>query len=189
MATAVSRGISWLLRLDYPSDTSELGLKRHSGKTVNAFEMIDALEVLRTLISDTKCVSKPMYRGEKEFDFVHDIKQAIEAYFLSARRLFGEQEKDGALRRRKCRSMVHLMLNPIVESFHNMSHEEALEVYDAVIDQAISDIIECDHDAAADDAFVVQHLIAKEVARKNRVQAAVDGIMRLRRRKRRRKNK
>lgn len=184
MTTAVSRGINWLLRLDYPSDTSEVGLNRHYGKTVDALEMIDALECLRTMFNDVRRVQGPMYRGEKEFDFVHDLKQSVEGYFL-----VGEDMKDGALRRRKYRSMVHLLLNPLIDSFHNLSHEEAMDAYDAVIDDAINQIIDCDHDSAADDAFVVQHLIAKEVARRNRVQATVDGILRLRRRKRRRKNK
>lgn len=184
MTTAVSRGINWLLRLDYPSDTSELGLKRHYGKTVDALEMIDALECLRIMFNDVRRVPGPMYRGEKEFDFVHDIKLAVEAYYL-----VGRDDKDSALRRRKYRSMVHLMLNPLIDSFHSLSHEEAMEAYDEIINDAINEIIECDHDSAADDAYVVQHLIAKEVARRNRVQATVDGILRLRRRKRRRKNK
>jgi hypothetical protein len=184
MTTAVSRGINWLLRLDYPSDTSELGLKRHYGKTVDALEMIDALEVLRTLFNDVRRVEGPMYRGEKEFDFVHDVKRAVEGYFFE-----GQDTKEGALRRRKYRSTVQLMLNPIIDSFHNMSHEEAMEAYDAVIDEAINEIVECEDDSAADDAFVVQHLISREVARRNRIQATVDGILRLRRRKRRRKNK
>ena len=184
MTTAVSRGINWLLRLDFPSDTSEIGLKRHAGKTVDALEMIDALEVLRIMFDETRRVEGPMYRGEKEFDFVHDLKQAVDAYFL-----VGEDEKASALRRRKYRSLVALLLNPLIDGFQNLSHEEALNAYQSIIDGAISEITECDHDSAADDAFVVQHLIAKEVARRNRVQTQVDGIMRLRRRKRRRKNK
>ena len=184
MTTAVSRGINWLLRLDYTSDTSELGLKRHYGKTVDALEIIDALEVLRTMFAETSRVEGPMYRGETEFDFVHDLKQAVDAFYL-----VGEDAKDGALRRRKYRSLVTLLLYPIIDVFQNFSHEETLEAYDAVIDGAISAVKECDHDATGDDAFVVQHLMAKEVARRNRVQAIVDGIMRLRRRKRRRKNK
>jgi len=190
MTTAVSRGIDWLLRLDYPSGTSELELKRHSGKTNDALEMIDALEILRVLFSDTRrCISidgKPtaIYRGEKQFDFIHDLKQAIEGQFFA-----GDDQKSSALLRRKNRSMVVLMLNPIVDLFLRSTHEEALEACDQVIDKAIDRIINCEHDATPDDAFVVQHLIAREVARRNKIQATVDGIMRLRRRKRRRKKK
>jgi hypothetical protein len=189
MTTAVARGIDRLLRLDYPSDTSELGLKRHYGKTVNALEMIDALEVLRSMFNDTRRIEKPMYRGEKEFDFVHDLKQAIQSYFFESRRLFGEDEKAGILRKRKNRSMVSLLLVPIVHEFQNSTHEEALKAYDALIDDAIATINEHEKDASADDAFVIQHVISNDVARRNRTQAAVDGILRLRRRKRRRKNK
>lgn len=184
MTTAVSRGINWLLRLDYPSDTSELGLNRHYGKTVDALEMIDALEVLRTMFNETSTVVGPMYRGEKEFDFIHDLKQAVEGYFF-----VGEDQKDGALRKRKYRSIVALLLNPLIDEFQNVSHQDALMAYNDVINDAISEIVDNDHDSSPDDAFVVQHLIAKEVARRQRVQATVDGIMRLRRRKRQRKKK
>ena len=114
--TAISRGINWLLRLDFPSDSSELGLKRHYGKTVDALEIIDALEVLRTLFDDTRTVVGPIYRGEKEFDFIHDLKQAIDGHFLA-----GEDVKSSALCRRKYRSLVALLLNPIVDTFQNHS--------------------------------------------------------------------
>ncbi len=182
MTTAVSRGVNWLLRLDFPSDTSDLGLKRHFGKTVDALEIIDALEVVRTMFDETRTVEGPIYRGEKEFDFIHDMKQAVEGYFLA-----GEDQKDGALRRRKYRSLVALLINPLIDEFQRLSHEEALNAYDDAIDSTITEIVECEQDATADDAFVVQHVIAREVARRNKVQAAVDGITRLRRRKRRRK--
>jgi hypothetical protein len=185
MATAVSRSINWLLRLDYTSDISEHGLKQHYGRTVDAFEMIDALEILRVLFEDTRrCVGAPMYRGEKEFDFIHDLKLAVNDHFL-----VGEDDKDSALRRRKNRSLVVLMLNPIIDQFQNSSHEEALESYNEVIDDAISQIFECDSNPSVDDALIVRRMIQKEVARRNRVQEAVDGIMRLRRRKRRKKKK
>ncbi len=184
MTTAVSRGIDWLLRLDYPSETSELELKLHSGKTVNAFEMIDALETLRILFNDTRRCSSPIYRGEKEFDFIHDLKQAIEGQFFA-----GDDQKSSALLRRKHRSMVILLMNPIVDLFLRSTHEEALDSYDQVIDKAIDQITDSEHNATADDAFVVMHLIQREVARRNKIQASVDGIMRLRRRKRRRKKK
>ena len=184
MTTVVSRGINWLLRLDYASDTSELGLNRHYGKTVDALEILDALEVLRTMFDETRTVKGPMYRGEKEFDFVYDLKQAVENHFLA-----GEDQKEGALRKRKYRSLVALLLNPIIDQFQTTSHEDALNAYDAAIDGAIEEVIGCEHNATADDAFVVQHVIANEVTRRNKIQASVDGIMRLRRRKRRRKNK
>lgn len=184
MTTVVSRGIDWLLRLDYPSGTSELEIKRHSGKTNDALEMIDSLEILRVLFSDIRRCIHPIYKGEKEFDFIHDLKQAIEGQFF-----YGDDQKSSALLRRKNRSMVVLLLNPIVELFLRSTHEEALNGYDQVIDKAIERIIDCEHDATPDDAFVVQHLIAREVARRNKIQSVVDGIMCLRRRKRRRKKK
>lgn len=179
MSLAVSRGIDQLLRLDFPLSESEIDTRRHASSTVDTFEMIDALETMRTLFRDTAdMIGKPMYKGEREFDFIHDLKTYIEAVFL-----VGEDAKQSALLRRKNRSMVVLMLNPLVDQFHRSSHEEMLERYNDAIDEAVLRINENDRDASADDAFVVRRVIQKTVERKNRVQAAVDGILRLRRRK------
>lgn len=185
MHNVVSRGIDRLLRLDYPTGNSEAELRFHAGRTVNALEMIDALEVLRSLFQDTReAIGKPIYRGEVEFDFIHDIKEAIRWYFL-----VGEDEKTGALNRRKYNSMVMLMLNPIVDHFNRYTHKEALGLCDEKIDEAIQTILDHDTDGDAVDAMIAQRLIQKEVQRRNRVATAVDGIMRLRRRKKTRKKK
>ncbi len=179
MSLAVTRGIDQLLRLDFPQSNSEIDLKRHESSVVSAIDMIDALEIMRTLFRDTSSMlGKPMYKGEREFDFIHDLKTYIEAVFL-----VGEDAKQCALLRRKHRSMVVLMLNPLVEQFHRSTHEEMLERYNTAIDEAILHINNNERDASADDAFVVKRVIQKAVERKNRVQATVDGILRLRRRK------
>ena len=185
MTTAVTRGIDQLLRLDCPLSDSEIDLKRHESSTVDAFEMINALEAMRTFFEDSAdMIGKPMYRGERDFDFIHDIKKYVEAVFL-----VGEDDKQSALLRRKNRSMVVLMLNPLVDLFQHVSHEETLERYDEVVNKAIQQIVDNERDATPDDAFVVRSVIRKEVTRRNKIQAAVDGIMRLRRRKKKRKAK
>ena len=82
-----------------------------------------------------------------------------------------------------------LMLNPLVDLFQHVSHGETLERYDEVVNKAIQQIVDNERDATPDDAFVVRSVIRKEVTRRNKIQAAVDGIMRLRRRKKKRKAK
>jgi len=83
MSLAVTRGIDQLLRLDFPQSNSEIDLKRHESSVVSAIDMIDALEIMRTLFRDTSSMlGKPMYKGEREFDFIHDLKTYIEAVFL-----------------------------------------------------------------------------------------------------------
>lgn len=185
MTQAVTRGIDRLLRLDYPQSKSEVDLRNHYGRLADSFEMIDALEYMRTFFEDSAdMLGRPMYRGERTFDFIHDIKKYIEAIFL-----VGEDMKQSALLRRKNRSMVVLMLNPLVDLFQYKTHEETLELYDDIIDNCIQHIVESDIDATPDDAFVVRSVIQKEIARRNKTQATVDGIMRLRRRKKKRKAK
>lgn len=189
MTTAVmTRGIDQLLRLDFPVGT-DLDIRHHTDRTVDALEMVDALKTIRHFFEDTRGMlvdgkSIPMYRGESEFDFIHDIKLAIKGFFL-----VGEDDKQSALRRRKYRSMVFLMLNPLVDLFQRSTHEEMLAQYGETVDLAIAHILDSNINATADDAFVVRHIIQKEVAKRNKIQATVDGIMRLRRRKKRRKSK
>ncbi len=185
MTTAVTRGIDRLLRLDFPVGNSEDDLNFHEGRTVDAFEMINALEIMRNFFKDSRdMLGKPIYRGEREFDFIHDIKEYINSYFL-----VGEDFKQTAHLRGKNRSMVVLLLNPIVDIFQHKSHEETLEEYDNIIDGAIESIINNNITATADDAFVARRVIQKEIEKRNRTQATVDGIMRLRRRKKKRKKK
>ena len=81
------------------------------------------------------------------------------------------------------------MLNPLVDLFQRSTHEEMLTQYNEAIDHAVAHINASKITATADDAFVVRHIIQKEVAKRNKIQASVDGIMRLRRRKKRRKSK
>ena len=185
MTTAVTRGIDRLLRLDFPPSDSEKDIEIHDQRTVDALEMIDALETTRTFFKDSHdMLGKPIYRGEREFDFIHDIKKYINAYFL-----VGEDAKQSALLRRKNRSMVVLLLNPVVDIFQHKTHEDTLEEYNNIIDGAIEIIVNNDITASADDAFVIRRVIQKEIEKRNHVQAAIDGIMRLRRRKKRRKKK
>lgn len=185
MTTAVTRGIDRLLRLDFPLGNSEKDLEFHEKRTVNAFEMVDALEVMRNFFKDTRdMLGKPIYRGERDFDFIHDIKEYITSYFL-----VGEDANQSIRRRAKNRSMVVLLLNPIVDIFQYKSHEETLNEYDNIINVTIDSIVNNNVTATADDAFVIRRVIQKEIEKRNRIQAAVDGIMRLRRRKKRRKKK
>lgn len=185
MTTAVTRGIDRLLRLDFPLGNSEKDIEFHEKRTVNALEMVDALEVVRTFFKDSRDMfGKPIYRGERDFDFIHDIKEYINAYFL-----VGEDSNQSIRRRAKNRSMVVLMLNPIVDLFQYKSHDDALNEYDNIIDEAIEIIVNNNVTATSDDAFVIRRVIQKEIEKRNRVQSAIDGIMRLRRRKKRRKKK
>ena len=197
MMQIVDRGIRWLLQLDYAPNINELELNRHYGKTVDAFEIIEALEVLRALFKETarpsdevarlgeiSMIGSAMYRGEKDFDFIHDIKKSIKLMYLE-----GDTLKESALLNRKNRRLVTFLLNPIIDSFYDKTHEEALKLYDLVIDEVLDFIHEHETSVNEIDSMVVQKTITKVLERKNNVQHVVDGIMRLRRRKQRRLRK
>jgi len=173
-------GVNRLLRLDHPQQGE--APEQHAGRTVDAFDMIEAMEVMRKFFEDTEELSGvKMRRGDEDFDYRQDIKDAIKEYYLQ-----GSSDKEGALNRRKYRALVMLLLEPMVDVFKGVPHEQALEMYNDVIDNVIQYIKTSDIVTHADDAFVQRRLIQKEVERRNQVSKAVDGIMALRKKAARR---
>lgn len=167
-------GVRRLLRLDHPQQGETE--KSHAGRTADAFDILEALEVIRKFFEDTEdMMGKKFRKGDEGFDYVSEIKKDIEEFYLS-----GATEKEGALNRRKYRVLVNLLLDPIVDLFRDVPHEEALKLYDGVIDNTIRYVKNSDVVANADDAFVTRRLIQKEVQRRNRVTKTVDGIHALR---------
>lgn len=176
-------GVKRLLRLDHPQkgETDE----SHAKRTVDAFDMIEAMEVMRKFFEDTKdLVGTKMRKGDETFDYRKDVKDAIQEYYLK-----GSTEVEGALNRRKYRALVMLLLDPMVDMFKGVSHEEALKHYDQVIDNTIRYINNSDVVTSADDAFVQRRLIQKEVQKANQVRKAVKGIMALRNKSKKKKSK
>ena len=174
MRKILRQGVNRLLKLDHPQQGEDLD--RHASRTVDAYDMLESMEVLRKFFEETKdLVGVKMRRGDTTFDYVDDIKLALQSYYLK-----GATEKAGALSRRKYRALVMLLLDPIVDLFKKISHDDALAMYDNVIDQTIRFIKNSDIVTSADDAFVQRRLIAKEVQRRNRVAKAVVGIIKLR---------
>jgi len=183
MRKILRQGVNRLLKLDHPQKGEDV--ESHGKRTVDAYDMIESMEVLRKFFEDTKdMVGVAMRKGDKTFDYVDDIKEAVNEYYLR-----GASEKEGALNRRKYRALVMLLLEPMIDLFKDVSHEDALEMYDHVLDQTIRFIKNSDVVTSADDAFVQRRLIQKEVQRRNRVAKAVDGIMRLRKKAAKRKKK
>lgn len=176
-------GVNRLLRLDHPQRGEDE--ERHAGRTVDAFDMLEAMEVMRKMFEDTKdLVGKKMRQGDTGFNYRADIKEAIREYYLS-----GSSEKEGALNRRKYRALVMLLLEPMVDLFKGVPHEEALKLYDGVIDDTIRFIKNSDVVTSADDAFVQRRMIQKEVQKANQVRKAVDGIMALRNKSKKKRKK
>lgn len=172
-------GVSRLLKMDHPQkgETEE----QHSKRAVDAYDLIEAVEVVRKFFEDTKdAVGVKMRHGDKDFDYLKEIRNMVDEYYLQ-----GETDKEGALNRRKYRAMVQVLIQPMLDLFRGVSHEKALDVYDDVLDSVVRFVKNSDVVSSADDAFVQRRMIQKEVQRSNKVSRAVDGIMALRRGKKR----
>lgn len=157
----IKTGVQRLLRLNHPEG-------RDPSREVDAFDIIEALEVVRKMLEDTDGMSDTE-------GYIEEVKKDIAEFYLS-----GATEKESALNRRKYRYLVSVLLDPLVEIFEGVTHEEMLGMYNKVVDDAIRFVKNSDVVTSADDAFVTRRLIAKEVQRRNRVTKTVDGIDALR---------
>ena len=198
----VQTGIDRILRLDYLDDEGkqhhekctddlcadkcELAfmIRNHEKRTVDVFELFDALEVVRLLVKSTSGETGPTYQNEIAFDFIHDFKKGLSAYFLE-----GVDQKETGRLTRKNQMMYHMVLAPIVHVLFSKTHEEAINDIDEIIDNLIEYIYEHDIDSSKQDVLVVRHLISKEVAERLKVAEQVDGIMRARNRKKKRRRR
>lgn len=174
-------GVTRLLKMDHPQkgETDE----QHAKRSVDAFDIMEAIEVLRKFFEDTKdAVGTKMRRGDADFDYLREIRNMVNEYYLQ-----GSTEKEGALQRRKYRAMVQVLIEPMLDLFKGVPHQKALDVYDSVLDSVIRYVKNSDVITHADDAFVQRRLIQKEVQRNNKVTRTVDGIMALRKGKNKRK--
>lgn len=200
MKQVLRRGLEKVMRMDAPPSDDKEGLEKYAKdrRVIDAFDLIEALEVVRKMFEQAESTfknkvqtdrgevdtSKGHRQGEKQFDILKDVKGAIESYFLS-----GKSETEGMLKKRKYRALVVLVLDPLVNMFKGMDPQQIFNQYDEVINDAIRFVKDSDIVAHPDDAFVVRRQIAQEVKRASDVKKAVDGIMKLRKKASKKKKK
>lgn len=126
-----------------------------------------ALEQLADNLKYTKSmVGKAMYRNQSTFDFVEDVKRALE-YTL----LIGDNDKQTAGLRKRNLTMYHLVLEPIIDHLGTLSHEQAIENVDRYINAVYEYACTADINIHFEDALVAQVIIKnmvqeRETARK-----------------------
>jgi len=103
-------------------------------------------------------MGKTKYKGTTEFDFIRDVKEEIEEV------LFGGREKrDQLLNKKRYLMMYHLVIEPIIDLFQGLSHQEAVIHADTIIDAVIERIKDCDAVASYDDALVCREIVRKQI--------------------------
>lgn len=187
----LNRGLDKMLKMDAPMPDDKDGEKYAKGdkRVLDMFDIVEALEVVRKMFEDAEKtfkttvetgrgdvdLSKGHRQGEKQMNILRDVKDAVQSYFMA-----GKSEKEGLLNRRRYRALVTLVLDPLVNTFKGKEPEEIFKTYNSVIDNAIKYVHDSDIVSHPDDAYVARQQIAREVKKAADVRKAVDGIMKLR---------
>lgn len=118
-------------------------------------DLIEALEFVRQKFHETEhLIGKPMYKGQKAFDVVEDIRRDVEEFYLT-----GREPRDCAIARKKYGSMICLVIDPVLHFMNQFEHRTAIKRIDGVINEIISFIKNNDVVAHYDDAVVIKQIV------------------------------
>ena len=141
---------------------------KHTRWVRGEYDLIEALEITRDYYHDTsRMVGKAMYVGEKEFDFTEDVKRAVEEHLL------GHRDQSQVLVQRKHNiTMYHLVIEPIIDHLHQLSHLEVLSTVYQYFSAVIEFLRTSDCDPHMDDALVARELVNMSVRERDAIRKA-----------------
>lgn len=121
-------------------------------------DLTQALDIVKTLFHETERMKgKKMYQGQP-FDPIEDVKRGIEEYLLGAR-----EYNEIPLQRKRNLTMYYLVVEPIIESFKGLSHQEMLEKVDGRIEEIVNQLMTMPVRSHYDDAIVAKEQIRQFV--------------------------
>lgn len=134
----------------------------------------DDLRIALSQIADemkyTKSMlGKKMYktRDAEGFDFVDDVKRAIEETLL-----VGEDERDTRLMRKKNLTMYHLVLEPVIEWIGTLSHADAIQFAREYTDAVYEHVATVNVNTHFDDAVVAKSIVKSMVKEREEARKA-----------------
>lgn len=134
-------------------------IPKYQGRILDENDLIEALDItLQSLKETERMLDKPMYAGEKAFDFVEDAKRALEEVYLSSR-----ETKDVMMQRRKHLIMYHLVVEPVIEDLGNCDHRLMLQCVEGYINALKHYILESDIEVQMDDAVVMLEIVKARI--------------------------
>lgn len=175
----VFQGIDRLLRIDTIKGSTEQELDNYYSKHVNVLELLEAFEVFRYFVRDTiDMIGKPKYHKDgPEFDFVTELMADMESYYKHENKM-------------KYSKMLLFVFEPLIKLYQDVPHEEAVKQYEMMIERCIEFIMNNESEANDFDAAVVNKVLKLEyqaLCKRRATLEVVAGIMRLRRKKRKKK--
>lgn len=172
-------GVNKMLKMSaLRGHTPEEKLRSAKG-ILDAFDIIEALEIVRDAFDDTADMMGKGRKG-KDFDFITDVKKAVQEYFLKTS---VANEKDKALARRRHGALYNLVLEPLIDMFKQYDHKSALNSVPHTIEAAIRYVKSSDIVADADEAVKIGREVHKEIQRKHATRAAAKAIAAMRTKK------
>lgn len=140
---------------------------RHAKWIRDEFDLLEAISITRDCYHDTqRMIGKPMYVGDKDFDFTEDVKRAVEENLLNCR-----DPKEQMVHRKRNITMYHLVIEPIIDQLSKLQLPDVLATVDGYFDAVGTAVLTNPVDAHFDDAIVAREMInakvrALDVARK-----------------------
>lgn len=140
---------------------------RHTKWIRDEFDLLEALAITKGCYQDTeRMIGKPMYVGDKDFDFTEDVKRAVEENLLNCR-----DPKDQMVHRKRNITMYHLVIEPIIDQLSKLLLPDVLVAVDGYFAAVETAVLTNPVEAHFDDAIVAREMInakvrALDVARK-----------------------
>ena len=175
--TILRTGINKMLRMSSLQGKTDKEREASARKVLDAFDIIEALEIVRDAFKDTEDMVKAKARKGKDFDFIKDVKKTVQEFFMKTSHM---DEKDKALARRRYGALYHLVLEPLIDTFKGYSHEDALNSVDHTIKSAINYVKSSDVLADAEDALKIGREVRREIAKKQNVRNIAQAIAKMR---------
>lgn len=153
-STAVLDSVTQFLKLTPLRDDP-----KHTKWIRDEFDLLEALDITKDCYHDTiRMIGKPMYVGDKEFDFTEDVKRAVEENLLNCR-----DPKDQLIQRKHNITMYHLVIEPIIDQLATFQHTDVLSNIDEYIAAVSKALLDNPVDPHIDDAIVAREIINAKV--------------------------
>ena len=132
---------------------------RHERWIRDEYDLLDALSITKDCYTDTqRMMGKPMYVGDKIFDFTEDVKRGVEENLLNCR-----DPKDQMVHRKRNITMYHLVIEPIIDHLSSHAHQEVLDSVASYFEAASISVVTNPVEAHMDDAIVAREMINAKV--------------------------
>lgn len=130
------------------------------------YDLVSMVRSVKDKFKDTaRMMGKQKYRNV-DFDFIQDVKEEMAEWLLN-----GKDAKSIALQRKKHLVTYHLIIEPLINMFDGMSHQDVLYQVDGVINEIEQLIMSHNVDGNYDDALVARAQVKQMIEKREALRA------------------